>query len=90
VTERRANLHNEAMGLLASAGQFRLPADVTLYAVAYRPFRRGEREEIDVWPAALTLAAPLPVLPLALSAETALPVDLEATYTDACRRRRLC
>jgi hypothetical protein len=33
--------------------------------------------------------AAVPMLPLALNAEVCLPVDLEATYTDACRRRRL-
>jgi hypothetical protein len=31
----------------------------------------------------------LPALPLALNAEFCLPIDLEATYTAACHRRRL-
>jgi hypothetical protein len=62
---------------------------VPLYAVAYRPVRREGREEIDLWPRALALGAALPVLPLALNAEVSLPVDLEATYMDACQRRRL-
>ena len=47
------------------------------------------REEIDLWPSGLALATQLPVLPLALTAEVSIPVDLEATYTDACQRRRL-
>jgi hypothetical protein len=89
VTERRANPHNETMELLAPAGQFRLAGETALYAVAYRPVRRDAREEIDVWPSPLALAAQLPTLPLALNNETTLPVDLEATYADACRRRRL-
>ncbi len=37
----------------------------------------------------LEIGRPIPVLPLALNAELALPIDLEATYTAACRRRRL-
>jgi hypothetical protein len=37
----------------------------------------------------LGLAATLTVLPLALNAEVCLPVDLGATYADACQRRRL-
>jgi hypothetical protein len=89
VTDRHANLHNELLRRLDAPESARQPADVRLYAAAYRPVRRQEREEIDVWPAALAVAGPLPVLPLALNAELALPVDLEATYTDACRRRRL-
>ncbi len=89
VTDRHANLHNELLRRLDAPESARQPADVRLYAAAYRPVRRQEREEIDVWPAALEVAGPLPVLPLAPNAELALPVDLEATYTDACRRRRL-
>jgi hypothetical protein len=60
-----------------------------LYAAAYRPVRREEKEEIDLWAASLALGQALPVLPLALNWELCLPVDLEATYMDACRRRRL-
>ena len=89
VTERHANLHGEIMQLLGAGGAAHLPADVGLYAVAYRPVRREGREEIEVWPEPLALAAALPTLPLALNAEVCLPVDLEATYMDACRRRRL-
>jgi hypothetical protein len=89
VTERHANLHNELLGLLGADPAARQPDDVTLYAAAYRPVRRQEREEIDLWRAHFALGGTLPVLPLALSAEVALPVDLEATCTDACQRRRL-
>jgi hypothetical protein len=89
LTERHANLHGEIMQLLGAAGAAHLPADGGLYAVAYRPVRREGREGIDVWPEPLALAAALPTLPLALNAEVCLPVDLEATYMDACRRRRL-
>ena len=48
-----------------------------------------KHEQIEVWPALLEIGRPLPVLPLALNAEQCLPVDLEATYTAACQRRRL-
>jgi hypothetical protein len=89
VTGRHANLHNETMQLLDSTARPLLPAETALYAVAYRPIRRQDREEIDLWPVPLTLAGPLPVLPLALNAELSMPVDLETTYLDACRRRRL-
>ena len=89
VTDRHANLHNETMLLLDASEKCQLPAEAMLYAVAYRPVRRQDREEIDLWPAPLSIAIPLPVLPLALNAELSMPVDLEATYLDACRRRRL-
>jgi hypothetical protein len=66
-----------------------MPAEAVLYGVAYRPIVRDGQEEIEIWPSALEIGQPLPVLPLALDAELALPIDLEATYTAACQRRRL-
>jgi hypothetical protein len=89
VTERHANLHNEILRLLLAGPSCFIDAKVLLYAAAYRPLRQAEREEIDIWPASLQLAAALPTLPLALNALVCLPVDLEATYMDACLRRRL-
>ena len=89
VTGRRANLHREIVSLLGMADPPHLPTDATLYAVAYQPLRRQDREELDLWPAPLTVGATLPLLPLAINAELRMPVDLEATYMDARRRRRL-
>jgi len=77
------------MHLLGHEDAFALEADAGLYAVAYRPVVRQEQEVFDVWPTALALGQPLPTLPLALNAELAVPLDLEGTYTAACRRRRL-
>jgi hypothetical protein len=66
-----------------------MPADALLYAVAYRPARRQERNEIDIWPAPLEVDGTLPLLPLALKRARAIPLDLEATYTHARQRSRL-
>jgi hypothetical protein len=89
VTERQANLHNETMRVMEAAERYYLPAESSLYAVAYRPVRRDQREETDLWPVSFKVGDQLPVSPLVLSPEFAMPVDLEATYLDACRRRRL-
>ncbi len=89
VTPRHANLHNEILRLLDADPAVHLPADTRLYAVAYRPIRRRDQEQIDVWPARFAVGDVLPVLPLALNAELAMPIDLEATYADACQRRRI-
>jgi Protein of unknown function (DUF4058) len=89
VTSRRANLHNEMMELLGHGSDACLPVDSQLYAVAYRPLRQQEKEQIQVWPETLGVGKPLPTLPLALNAGLALPLDLETTYTTACHRRRL-
>jgi hypothetical protein len=89
VTTRRANLHTQIMQLFKQKKTSHFPTETTLYAVAYQPLRRQGREEIDLWPTALALDATLPILPLAITAELYMPIDLEATYMDTRRRRRL-
>jgi hypothetical protein len=89
VTSRAANLHDEIVRLLSNDGSFLFPAGPSLYATAYRPILRDEEEQTEVWLAPLAVGGPLPVLPLALTAELCLPIDLESTYIDACRKLRL-
>jgi hypothetical protein len=89
VTSRRGNLHNDTMRLMGAPPEMDFPAEVDLYAVAYRPVQRQERSEIDLWPVCCAVGAPLPVLPLRLTGDLFVPVDFETTYQEACRRRRL-
>jgi hypothetical protein len=89
VTNRRVNLHNETMRLMQAAEDLDLPAETALYGVAYRPVRRQEKAEIDLWHAACAVGTPLPTLPLRLTGDLFVPVDFEATYEEACRRRRI-
>jgi len=89
VTSRSANLHNELISLLGQLPDFQLPAAAEQYAVAYRPLRRNDRDEIDIWAQPLAVGKTLPVLPLGLAADLVVPIHLESTYTAACRRRRL-
>jgi hypothetical protein len=89
VTSRHANLHNDVMRLMEAAPGLDFPAETALYAVAYRPVRRAEREEIDLWRRRLTIGEPLPTLPLRLTGDVFVEVDFEAAYQEACRRRRL-
>jgi hypothetical protein len=89
VTERGGNLHAEVLRMLGHEEVVGLPPDAHLYAAAYRPARRGDMDQLDVWPAPLAVGRPLPLLPLALRGAFCTPVDLEATYTEARRRSRL-
>jgi hypothetical protein len=88
VTERTANLHAELMQVLGGA-ETGLPTGAELYAAAYRPARRKDGDQIDVWAAPLAVGQPLPTMPLALRGGPTLPVELELTYTEACRRSRI-
>jgi hypothetical protein len=82
VTARQANLHNALLDLLRQPGG-RLTEDSSLYATAYRPVHRQERNQIDIWIAQLALGQPLPTLPLALRGFGCVPVDLETAYARA-------
>ncbi len=89
VTNRRANLHNEILRVMEAEDILQLPPEPSLYAVAYRPLRRGQGDEIEVWRSPLALGQALPTLPLGLRADRVIPVDFEATYAEACLRKRL-
>jgi hypothetical protein len=90
VTERTGNLHDELVALLEQDERFRFPEDSLLYTVSYRPARRDpEGDQIDIWAVPLALGMGLPVMPLALRGSATLPLDLEATYSEARQRSRL-
>jgi hypothetical protein len=88
VTSRQVNLHNELVDLLELADAFKMPSQKNIYAVAYRPLHEVGADRIETWAESLTLGEPLPTMPLSLEAEFCLPVDLEASYAEACQRRR--
>lgn len=89
VTARHANLHDELMALLGHGNGVAFPTPTPLYATAYRPAHRQERNEIDLWRQSLALGQPLPMLPLAVRGLGCLPIDLEATYQEARQRGRI-
>jgi hypothetical protein len=89
VTNRLANLHNDVMTLLGHGEPFVMTPAVSTYAVAYRPARQSSGDQIELWPTPLVLGESLPMLPLALRNAGVVPVDLEATYQEACQRSRL-
>jgi hypothetical protein len=84
VAERRTNLHRPLMEALqvgeAAAGI--VTSDV--YAVAYRIVKAGERTQLEAWPTALAVGEALPKVPLWLRDDLAVPLDLEASYGEAC------
>lgn len=89
VTSRGANLHNELVRIAGHDPKFAMAGDPPTYAVAYRPVRRKKDNLIDLWRWPLAVGSPLPTVPLALKGYGAVPLDLEATYTEACQRSRI-
>lgn len=87
VTSRRANLHDEMMRQLEVGEQPLLQS--VLYAVAYRPVREANSQTIEAWTRTLSVGGSLPIMPLAIDKGVVLPLDLELSYSDARRRRRI-
>jgi hypothetical protein len=60
-----------------------------LYATAYRPAHRQQRNEVDLWRETLQVGQASPTLPLAVRGLGCLPIDLESTYMEARARGRI-
>lgn len=89
VTSRGGNLHNDTLDQFSMAPSARFPNSVDLYASAFQPQLRNEQPEVELWLKPLSLGAELPTLPLRLTGDLFVPVDLEASYSEACQRRRI-
>jgi hypothetical protein len=89
VGSRAFNLYAE---LLEITGQ-RDPAfgnkPPSMYACACRWRPRGESHVLETWNSELVLAQSLPTLPLWLSEELAVPLNLESSYEQTCRDLRI-
>ena len=89
VTTRSSNLHGELMKMLEPEVALAATESSPLYAAAYRPVRRGSEDQIDVWAYSLAVGQLLPTLALRLTGDSFVQVELETTYAETCRRRRL-
>ena len=59
------------------------------YAAACRWRPVGAKMTLEAWSRPLTVGDPLPVLPLWLAEDLAVPLDLEASYEQTCRDLRI-
>src|SRR5262249_27223179 len=89
VTERHHNLHRALMQLLGLTEPSPLPGETSLYAIAYRFTKENEQWQLATWNEPLAVGTPLPTLPLSLASNLAVPVELEASYEEACRVLRV-
>jgi hypothetical protein len=89
VTTRRTDLHRELLDLLQVAATDVAAPHSDLYAAAYRTLASEEELILEAWREPLTLGAPMPQVPLWITPELCLPLDLEATYEMACVARRI-
>ena len=89
VTERTANLHTELVEILGLVPSLAWGSPSHLYVVAYRAVQSADEQRLEAWPAALTVGAVLPTVPLWLSEELCLPLALEENYRATCAALRI-
>ena len=84
VTVKQFNLYIELLAVIGHTDPTlgdRLPH---LYAASCRWTRQGKRTLLEAWSHVLNLREPLPTLPLWLSQDLVVPLDLEQSYEQAC------
>jgi hypothetical protein len=93
VTTRNCNLYLETLGQIEQSDPAISANPPGIYAASCRWHRTGENGEaqkrLEAWAYPLTLGQPLPMLPLWLTGELAVSLDLESSYEDTCRALRI-
>lgn len=89
VTSRHFNLYADLLALADQTDPTLGEEPPAIYAAACRWVERGRGHVLETWSHALTLGRPLPTLPLWLGDAAFVPLELEATYEDACQTFRL-
>lgn len=87
VTERAANLYAELAERIGAKPP--ATADRSIYAVSCRVRCSRRRQQVETWEHALAVGAPLPTLPLWISASQYVPLELERTYEETCKGLRI-
>ncbi|HUY35597.1 MAG TPA: hypothetical protein VMV69_22830 [Pirellulales bacterium] len=87
VTNRTANLYGELLDEL-DAPRTAVSRSV-IYAATCRGRRQGPRWRLESWEHNLAVGAALPTLPIWLSPDLMVPLELEATYEETCRSLRI-
>jgi hypothetical protein len=89
VTTRQFNLYADLLALIGVTDpQLGQPANAT-YAATCRGRKVGSKPRFETWTYPLVVGQALPTLPLWLTEDFAVSLDLEASYEDACRGLRI-
>ena len=87
VTSRAANVYGELLDEL-DAPRTAVSRSV-IYAATCRGHRNGPRWRLESWEHNLAIGTALPTLPIWLSQDLLVPLELEATYEETCRSLRI-
>lgn len=90
VTARTANLHKEIFDTLqVKSRRPHWQSPTGLYAVAYRPVTVHRSSQVQAWRESLAIGRALPEMPLWLSLDLCVPLELEDSYVATCQSLRI-
>ena len=84
VTVKHFNLYLELLAVIGHTDPTLGDPPPHLYAASRRWTRQGKRTLLEAWSHVLTLEEPLPTLPLWLSTDLVVPLNLEQSYEQDC------
>lgn len=84
VTNRHFNLYADLLAFVGHNDPTFSDPPSPIYATSCRWVKKEKRTILEAWSHVLTVGQPLPTLPLWLSADLAVPLDLGQSYERAC------
>jgi hypothetical protein len=89
VTTLHFNLYTDLLTLLGRSDPAFASDPPAIYAVTCRGRKVGRAANLEVWAHPLRVGEPLPTLPLWLSEDLAVSLELESSYEETCRVLRI-
>jgi hypothetical protein len=89
VTTRQFNLYTDLLDLVGRTDPAFGPTPPPIYAASCRGRKVGQRPRFETWAYPLVVGRNLPTLPIWLSDDVAVSLDLEASYEETCRALRI-
>ena len=84
VTVRHFNLYAELLAFIGHSDPTLGAEPANLYAASCRWVEKNNKKLLQAWSHVLAVGQPLPTLPLWLSADLCVPLDLEPSYEQTC------
>ncbi len=78
------NLYAEVLAFIGHSDPTLSAPPPHIYATSCRWVKKERRAILEAWSHVLTVGQPLPTLPLWLTADIVVPLDLEQSYEQAC------
>jgi hypothetical protein len=89
VTTRQFNLYADLLDLFGLTDPALAPSPPATYAITCRGRKVADKPRFETWAYPLVVGQALPTLPIWLTDDLAVSLDLEASYEETCRALRI-